>query len=336
MLILGSFSAGAQIGGYGVYQSLALPPSARTSALGGYQIAVLDKELSLGLQNPALLNEEMHGQMGFSQVNYIADINYGYAGYAHSIDSQLTFMGAVQYVNFGDFERADEFGNRAGTFTGGDNVISLGLGYAWSDQWRFGANLKFIYSHMANYYSAGIALDLAATHHWEEKQLTSSLVIRNLGMQLTTYDGNNEPLPLDIQLAFSKRLADAPFRLNVTAHHLNIPDMTYINTNLPERIDLETGQPIEQKVPFTEKIFRHFIVGTEILLSENFHLRVGYNHQRRKELTLERAKGGIGYSWGFGLRIWRFNIDYGRATYHFAGASHHFSIMSNLSSWTKK
>lgn len=334
--LLCSIALYAQIGGRGVFQSLGLPPSARTAALGGYQIAVYDNEMTLGFQNPALLNPEMDRQMTFNQVNYLADINFGYAGYGHTINDKTTVLGGVQYVNFGEFIEADEFGTILGTFSGGEAAVTMGGSYAWKYNLSFGANLKFIYSNLAGFNSYGVAMDLGATHNWKEKQLVSSLVIRHLGTQLKSYSGNRENLPLDIQLGFSKRLANAPLRVNITAHHLNIPDISYINTNNETTIDLETGEPIVDSVSLGDKIMRHFIVGGEILLSKNFHLRIGYNHQRRRELTLERAKGGVGYTMGFGLRIWRFHVDYARAAYHVAGASHHFSVTSNLSSWMKR
>jgi len=335
LFIASSFQALAQIGGRGVFESLNLPPSARTAALGGQQIAVIDNELTLGFQNPALLNGEMHNQATFNQVNYLADISFGYAGYGYELDSVTTFLGGVQYLNYGEFIRADEFGVQNGTFSGGDFSLVAGIGRKWKYGLSYGANFKFIYSQLANYSSLGVALDLGLTHNWEEAQMVSSLVIRNLGTQITSYSGNREGLPLDIQLGFSKRLANAPLRLNVTAHSLNIPDISFINPNQSVIINLETGQPEVDSVSFGDKVFRHLVFGGEILLSKNFHVRMGYNHQMRQELTLERIKGGVGYSWGFGLRIWRFHVDYARASYHLAGASNHFSITSNLSSWMK-
>ena len=118
----------AQIGGRGVFQSMNLPPSARTAALGGSQIAVLDNELTLGFQNPALLNPLMHKQITFNQVNYLADINFGYAGYDFSLDSLTTILGGVQYISYGDFTKADEFGNINGTFTGNEFSVVMGIG----------------------------------------------------------------------------------------------------------------------------------------------------------------------------------------------------------------
>jgi hypothetical protein len=85
-----------------------------------------------------------------------------------------------------------------------------------------------------------------------------------------------------------------------------------------------------------DKVMRHVVLGAEVLLTKNFNLRIGYNYKRRQELQIEDKTGGVGFSWGFGLKINRFMISYGRATYHLAGASNLFSISSNLGEFAKK
>ena len=65
-------------------------------------------------------------------------------------------------------------------------------------------------------------------------------------------------------------------------------------------------------------------------------LRFGYNYKRRQEMKIDTKTAMAGFSWGFGLKISKFHISYGRATYHLAGASNHFSISTNLNELNKK
>jgi hypothetical protein len=53
-------------------------------------------------------------------------------------------------------------------------------------------------------------------------------------------------------------------------------------------------------------------------------------------LGVESRMSTVGLSWGFGFRISKFHISYGRATYHLAGASNHFSISTNFSDFIRK
>ena len=75
---------------------------------------------------------------------------------------------------------------------------------------------------------------------------------------------------------------------------------------------------------------RHLIFGVEIFPSPNFILRAGYNYQRRQELKYDEKLSAVGFSFGFGIRIKRFTLDYGIAQYHLAGSSNLFSLAINL------
>ena len=63
---------------------------------------------------------------------------------------------------------------------------------------------------------------------------------------------------------------------------------------------------------------------------------MGYNAQRRHELTSNSFLGMVGFSWGVGFKMSHFYINYGRATYHLAGAPNYFSVSTNLSKFYKR
>ena len=73
-----------------------------------------------------------------------------------------------------------------------------------------------------------------------------------------------------------------------------------------------------------------------MIIHENFQLRIGYNHLLRQELKLETASGGAGFSFGFMLKIKKFEFSYGRALYHTAGGSNVLQLNTDLSGWVKK
>jgi hypothetical protein len=79
------------------------------------------------------------------------------------------------------------------------------------------------------------------------------------------------------------------------------------------------------------------IFGGEFLLgkNENLHLRFGYSHQRRKELSVSNLRSLGGFSFGAGIRIKQFSIDYSLATYHVAGSTKHIGISTNLDRFKK-
>jgi len=329
----------AQTGGDNTYDFLNLASSARIAALGGNLVPVKDNDLNLVFGNPALLSPDMHQQLTFSGVGYFADVKYGYAAYAHDFDKTGTFSGAMHYVSYGDFDETDAAGEVLGSFSAAEYSLNISWAKQLSDtNFTVGATLKTIYSALGEYKSFGMAADLGANYYFADPLINISLVAKNFGRQFTYYrDDNPEPLPLEVEIGVSKKLDKAPFRFSLVWQHLEKFDIFWTDPGTSDEVDPITGDPVSEKIKFGDKLLRHVIIGTEILLSKNFHIRASYNLKRRNELGLENKMSTVGLSWGFGFRISKFHISYGRSTYHLAGGSNHFSLTANLGEFfTKK
>jgi hypothetical protein len=319
----------AQIGGESTYQFLELTNSARIAALGGNQIAISDStDLNLPYHNPASLHKSMENKVLVNYVNYMADINYGYASFANSIDSIGNFAVGVHYINYGKFNEATEFGELTGsTFKAAEYAFH----FIYSNKYKrlnYGAAIKPILSTFESYQSFGIAADLGISIASKSKYTNVSLVARNLGTQITTYydNGSYEKIPFNLQAGISRRLKHAPINLALNMQYLNHWDL---GTAEPSETD-ENMDFFEREEGFGKQIMRHLIFGFEILPSENFTLRAGYNYQRREELKFNDKASMVGMSAGFGLKIKRFRLDYAISQFHLAGSSNLFSLAINL------
>lgn len=336
-----TISASAQIGGNNTYEFLNLPISARVSALGGNLISVKDNDLNVSLINPSLLSDSMSNNIALSYINYFADINYGYVAYAKHFNNIGNFSAGIHYLDYGKFIRADEVGNTDGTF--GASEMSLNLAYAKSildTNLTVGVTLKTIYSQLENYSSWGSAIDLGATYVRPAHGFAAAVVVKNMGRQWKPYvEGNREKLPFEIQIGISKKPKHVPFRFSLVYENLEKWDLTYIDpANPPLTEDPLTGEPIKQNKGkiWGDKFMRHMVIGGEFIITKNFFLRAGYNYQRRKELKIPEKRGAAGFSFGFGFRIYKFHISYGRAVYHLAGPSNNFSVSMDLNSFYSK
>ncbi len=322
----------SQLGGRYVFNFLELPWSARSAALGGKITPVYDKDPSLAINNPSLLNKDMNGRFDVGITSYLAGIVYGSASYVYEAKEQLHFMGSLRYIGYGEFIKADETGKILGTFSAGEYALGISAGYEINEYWKAGMGINWVWSQYESYKSYGFSTDYALTYHNKDRLLTATFLINNLGAQLKSFGEEIAPLPLNIQVGVSKKPEHMPLRFIVIAHHLNIPDFTYID---PNKQTIQTfgndNNTNEQKIPFSEKLFRHFIFAGELVLSENFHIRFGYNHQRRKEMQLSTRPGMVGYSFGFGLRINKFYLSYANDFYHVGGRSNHFTLTLNPS-----
>jgi hypothetical protein len=325
----------AQQGGRHTYAFLSLSPSARITGLGGSLISVMDDDLNTASHNPSLLNPAMHQQLSFNHGFLVEGIQHGYAAFAHHAKAwKTTLHGGVQYINYGQFTYADPFGNTDGTFKAAEYAITVGAGRQLNERIHLGANTRFISSQLESYRSLGMAVDLGATYVDTASLLNVALVFRNIGTQLSTYTpGTREPLPYDVQLGITRKLRYLPFRFTAIYHHLHRWNLSYDDPNNVEN-PLFGNVPTESsKVSvFFDNLFRHFIFNGELLIGqrENLRLRLGYNHHRRQELSVNQYRSLSGMTFGAGIRISRFRLDYGRNNYHLAGGMNHLSISTNL------
>jgi hypothetical protein len=326
------FLSRAQVGGENTYDFLKLTSSARIAALGGEQIAVKDNDPFLGFNNPSLLNEEMDQKVALTYQAYLADIGQGFASYTTHIDSLGTFSAGIKYIDYGKFTERDNIGNDVGEFTAGEYAFVIGYGRELDSNYSIGANIKTIYSSFYDYTSVGLALDLGATYTSSKTGLTLALLAKNIGSQLSSYTDEKEALPFEVQMGLTKRFKRVPLRVGLVAHQLQQWDLTYENPALISNSDLlGEGEDNQNKDGFFENLGRHLILNAEFLVTENFNIRFGYNYLRRAELKIDEKLGSVGISWGFGMRISKFHLSYGRAAYHQAGATNTFSVSTRLS-----
>jgi hypothetical protein len=329
----------AQVGGTHTYAFLDLTNSARIASLGGKMVPIYDDDLNLPYFNPSLLNPQMDNHVVLNYVNYFADIYYGYACYAHSYPGIGTFAAGIHYINYGSFIAADETGLITGSFKASEYAVNLMYSREIDSSFTVGITLKPIYSSLENYQSYGLATDLGLSYHSTNQLFVASLVLRNIGFQLRSYyNSTQEPMPFEIEVGVSQRLQFAPFRFMLTLQQLQKPDLTYAKPENQQKIDPVTGLPVQDGAlaVFSDKVLRHMIFGLEFIPIRSFYFRAGLNYERRKELMIDTRPGTVGFSWGFGLNISKFQLSYGRATYHLAGASNHFSISVNLSELIKR
>lgn len=329
----------SQTGGTNTYDFLNLTNSARVASLGGNVTAIQDNDLSFVYHNPALLSSEMDGNIVLNYINYFAGVNYGYVSYAKSTNKYGNIGAGLHYVNYGKFIEADE----TGLITGEFSAVEYCQNIYWSKKidtfLTIGATFKIIYSELGGYYSSGLALDAGITYH-NPDLLTASLVFKNAGTQLKPFTaGNYEPLPFDIQMGISKKLAHAPFRVMLQTQYLYKYDLTYVDPDKTEKSrDPITGELPEESQfrSIADNLGKHLNIGVELLPMKHFYIRLGYNYKRRSELKIDTRSYLTGMSLGVGLRIYKFHFSYGRAQYHLAGASNHLSMTVNLNDFYKK
>ena len=344
LLLTNLVAASAQVvGGRHVFEFLSLSLSARTTALGGGLLSVQDDDVALAAVAPSLLNPSMHNALSFNHHFQLGGVQSGsvmYARNAPKLGMMLQF--GLQYINYGTFDAADEYGAQIGSFKAADYAFLLGGMKKLDEHFSIGLNLKFVSSQLESYRSTGLAADVSGTYHDPEAQICATLAVRNLGVQLSTYSQQNqrEPLPLDIQLGLSKRLKHTPLRFSVLAHHLQRWNIRYQDpaTVAATTFLNDTQSSSSSSSIWIDNLFRHLTFGAEVLVGkkENLRFRIGYNHLRRQELSVENYRSFAGFSLGAGIKVSNFRLDYGRAFTHLAGSTNHLTVSTNLEAFGLK
>lgn len=333
-----SNTATSQVGGEGVYNFLNLTITPRTAALGGKLVALDEEDPGIPLTNPSHLSADLHNTISLSYVGYFDEIRYGFVSYARNYEGFGTFGIGMQHVGYGSFIDADEMGLIHGTFTSYDMALALSYARPLDSVFSLGVSLKPIFSQMERYSSVGISMDLGVTYRSPEGLFSAGLAARNIGTMIKPYNPNTwERLPFEVVAGISQKLRHAPFRFILTLHQLQTLSLYY---QREEEQNIFLGDQQDTNRSFLERagseIMSHVIAGVEFVPVRNFYFRIGYNYQRRHELKILERTSAVGFSWGIGLRINRFNIAYSRATYHLVGGSNHFSISTSIQDFVSR
>ncbi len=324
----------AQIGGDNTYEFLNLTTSARVLALGNVLVNTVDNDINLAHQLPSLNHSGMNNQLSANFTNYYAGVKFGSLlyGLPHKKLGNITL--GLQYLNYGEFTRTDEYGNTIGSFSAGEYAAYASTAVHFDSVLHVGGALKAVYSNFDSYNSFGLLTDLSATYTLKEGRMMASVLMKNLGYQVKSYAGTREPMPFELLVGVSTKLEHAPLRWSITWAHLEKWDLSYQEATVD--IDPFTNEAISSSYSFRDKFVSHLHLGAELLFSKNFNVRLGYNFRRRQELALELYKHNVGMSWGFTMRISKFHFNYSRAALHATGPMHTFSITSNLSNFKRK
>jgi hypothetical protein len=287
------------------YNFLLTDVSARAAAMNGSFVAMKDDPNVL-FYNPASIGTLTMPKVSVSYVNHLMDVNAGTLSYGQYIEGIGSVGAGIIYMNYGSFNRTDELLNVLGTFSAADVALVAGIAAHYDENILVGINAKYIYSSLAEYRSTALAVDLGILYDIPSQNLSIGGSVLNIGKQLKTYAGINEPLPLDVKFGITKRPEHLPVFLNIDFHRLN-----------------ESGDKFLDR-------FSNFTVGAEFLMSKSLRVRVGYNNKQRKDLKTGTSAGLGGFSLGVGLILNEYQIDYAYNSYGDFGGIQRFSLGINL------
>ncbi|HET9745691.1 MAG TPA: type IX secretion system protein PorQ [Chitinophagaceae bacterium] len=314
LTLVSSCLLGQTIGGSSVFNFLRLPGTPQLTALGGVNVSVTSNDVGLAFNNPALLKNEMHTQMNAVFNSFYAGINAWHLSLAYRQEKLKTNFGwGLTYFDYGRIDETDASGNILGQMTPTDWMMQVSASRTYLQKWKYGTAMKFISSNYGVYRSNGIALDAGVLYLDTATLFSASVVVKNMGYQLKKYAGTEaEELPFDLQAGLTKTLKNAPISFSITAHHLHQFDIRYNDTLFDNE---NFGRNETGKFSF-DKIFRHFVLASQILPIPQLEITIAYNHLLRQELNINNTTNGLnGFSVGVGLIVKKLAVRYARTHY---------------------
>lgn len=311
-ILLSSFSSiihAQTLGGDATYNFLKLPSAPLLAASGGVNVSLQGNDAGLTMNNHALLNQNLHSQLALSFNSFFAGIkNYQISGVYHHQSLNTTFGGSINFIDYGEIPQTDAAGNISGHFRPTDYVVQVSAAKKYLQKWSYGTSIKYIHSSYQQYKSSAIAFDAAVLFYDSLSGFTASLVAKNMGFQITSYDIIKEDLPFDLQAGITKKLGKAPFAFSLTAHHIHQFDIMYNDDDFNRENSFTTN------TSFINQLANHLVFSAHIFLGDNLESHIGYNLLRRTELNLGGAGNGLnGFSIGVRAKFKKMHFLYARS-----------------------
>ncbi len=324
LLAVAAFMAGEARGemGNSSYEFLNIPTSTQAYGLGGTAIALINDDVALADQNPALLGPEIESQVTVGYMHYMGSGNFAGVRFGMAAGEHSAWAAGIRYLNFGSLTQYDPSGVSGGTFTPSDIVFEGSYSHDITDRWRGGVNLGMIYSHYDIYTAFAISVDLGVNYYDEEHDLSLSMVLRNAGGQVKRFETAYNRLPFDVQLGYMQGLGHTPFSLAITVRnltHWNLP--YYVHSN-----DTSDGGSQELKSTFISNFFRHLTFGLRYQPSDKLWLSLGYDNKTATDMSTYNRSFFSGFSIGAGLRVRGFGVGVAFAQPHKSAST----LMLNL------
>lgn len=304
------------------YNFLNIPTSSHVFALGGNNIAIIDDDVTLADQNPALIGPELEKQIAVNYMYYMSSGNFAGVRFGNGAGEHSAWAIGMRYLNYGKFDGYDEFGSSTGQFTPSDLVFEGTYSRDITDRWRGGVNLKMAYSSYEQYSAFAIAADLGVNYYDDEKDLSFSVVLKNMGGQVKRFHERYVRVPFDIQFGYMQGIGTSPFQVSITANNLTRWNIPYY-----EYKDDESGQLLHEKKGFFTNFFRHLIFGLQYEPSEKFYAALAYNYKTHSDMSAFKSSFFSGFSLGLGFRTRGFSVGASYAMPHKSASS----LMINLS-----
>lgn len=325
LLVAGSALSMSAQDGTSAYSFLNVTSSAKIYGLGGVNISLVDDDITVTEQNPALLGAEMSNMVALNYMRYLGGSNFAGLRYGHAAGEHGAWSASVRYFGYGSMKEALPDGSIIGSFSPKDVAFGGSYAHDFTDRLRGGIALNALYSAYADYTAFALATDLGINYYDPDRDLSLSVVLANLGGQVKRFNEHYDRLPFDVRLGWSQSFGTFPVRFSITAWNLTKWKLPYYETGDGS----STTAPVT-KESFGSNLFRHLVFGLDLISSPNYYVTLGYNYKTRTDMSTYSRSFLSGFSLGGGLRLRTVGIGLALAQPHTGGTTFMFNLSLNI------
>lgn len=302
-MVLPSMAYGqAKVGTAGA-QFLEIGVSARGISLGDAVVATVDDASAL-YYNPAAIAEFDRYKAMFTHVQYVADINYEFAGLTLPVRPLLGNIGISFYMLSTDDMPVTTYKNPTGagnpTFQAKDYALGLSYASALTAHFSLGFTVKYVAELYYDYKAEGWAMDVGTYYNTGFRNLKVCMLLSNFGPDMKFIE-DKYPLPMDFKFGAAIDVMEGPRHKLIFAAMMSHP-----NDNLEK-----------------------YATGFEYWFNDVVALRVGkkYSMDYMESQNFSKFEG---LTFGAGLRTDVSNVvlsvDYGYQDFGYLNETHRFSF----------
>jgi hypothetical protein len=284
------------------FEILRVQVQPRGAALAGALIADAG-HIEDAYYNPAGLAMVPERIASAGYMNYLLDVQSGYAAYVDPTYPWGVWAVSLSYTNYGDFDARTPAGVQLPSFTASDIVLGVHYGRQVKDKFNVGAGLKFVYSDIEDYTANALALDLGGQYTAIPEKLYLGAGIFNLGGTIKAYEDYKDDLPLY-------------YRAGLRGQPEGFPAMLYLAVTMYHEYAEDYSLSDIGGSKFSDFMGDFYIAGgAEFQPVDTFFLRIGWDSigLDQKVGTKKDFMAGICFGVGVDANIVR--MDYGLASY---------------------
>jgi long-subunit fatty acid transport protein len=306
---------GGQRVGISAFQFLKLGVGARGVGMGESFVAVANDASAL-YWNPAGLVQFTEHQAIASHTEYVVDIKHDFFGIVYHLSEQDAIGGSISSLHMKDMEITTET-QPAGTgrfFTFGDVAIGVSYARKMTDQFSFGATVKYVEETLDVLKMRSVMIDLG-TWYWTGLGSTRfAVAISNFGSDVspqgtvTEFNGQSSS-------TFQSFSLPTVFRLGIAMDPVQTDDHLLTTS-------VQLNHPNDNS--------EHVRLGVEYAFQQTFFLRAGLKRTIGQPLFGEDATSEENLTFGAGFRasvgFAAVGADYAFADYNRLGSVHRISV----------